>query len=222
MISLFLASLILIALLQHYIHLKQHYHVLQAAVDTSSQTMWVIDLIQNNIRQAGFTPCLSVNHLTTLDHRNKKSVLRALDTQDGLQINRMSAEFDEVIEFTPLNQLLATLTHSLRLGQPLIIADCYHAEVFIPSDIRFFSSYQLITLEHPLAFTYHAPVYVGDWIESKFYIRSNRLMYHSRHTDELTSCIKSLSVHLNDNLLSVILGTDDGRALKVDTRIRAI
>lgn len=222
LISLFLASLILIALMQHYIHIKQHYHVLQTAADTSSQTLWAIDLIRNNIRQAGFTPCLSVNHLTTIDQRNGLEGLRALDTQDGLQINRMSSEFDEVVELANANQLLATNTHTLRLGEPLIIADCYHAEVFAARGVRVFSGRQLITLDHPLVFTYQSPVYIGDWIESKFYIRSERLMYHYRHTDELTSRVKTLSVHLTGSLLELILGLVDGRTLTTDTRIRAI
>lgn len=222
MISLFLASLILIALLQHYIHIKQHYHVLQTAVDTSSQTFWAIDLIQNNIRQAGFTPCLNVNRLMTLDKRNGQDGLKAVDMQDGLQINRMSSEFDEVVEQATTNQLLATTIQTHRPGDVLIIADCYHAEVFTARDVGVSSNRQLITLERPLVFTYQPPVYIGDWIEARFFIRSDRLMYHYRRTDELTARVKTLSVQLNGRLLALSLGLDDGRTLAIDTRIRAI
>ena len=108
MISLLLASLIMTALLQHYISIKQHYRTLQSTLDTANQAQWVIDLIQNSIRQAGFTPCLRVDRLIAIDHRQGQNRLKALDNHDGLQINHMALFFDEVLEWTNSSQLITT------------------------------------------------------------------------------------------------------------------
>ena len=221
MIGLFLASLIMLALMHHYIRIKQHYNVLQSALDVTSQVQWAVDLMRDSIHHAGFTPCLSVNRLISLDQRNGHEGLQAIDTHDALQINRMSSDVDEVIDWTNSSQLVATNVQTIRAEYPLLVADCYHAEVVTVRGLRFTSNKQFVTLNHPLAFTYQPPVYIGEWMEERFFIRSGRLFYHRYRTDELTPSIKGMSVSAKAALVNITLDLDDGRTLQVDTRIRS-
>ena len=90
MISLLLASLIITALMNHYINVKQHYFHLQSVMDETMELQLVADFMRDSIRQAGFTPCVSVEHLTTLDQRNGHEHLLAIEVDTVLSIHRMS------------------------------------------------------------------------------------------------------------------------------------
>ena len=221
MISLFLASLIMTALLQHYISIKQHYRTLQSTLDTANETQWVIDLIRNSIRQAGFTPCLRIDRLIAIDHRQGQNRLEAINTDNILQINRMSSHFDEVNEWVNSSQLITTRTQTVHSKSPLLIADCYHAEVVTAKEVKYMPNKQLITLNQALLFTYQPPVFIGEWIEERFFIRKGRLLYRYHHTDELTPTINTMSVHTKAAQVEVTLGQKQGPTLQIKTRIRA-
>jgi hypothetical protein len=221
LISLFLASLIMTALLQHYISIKQHYRTLQSTLDTANETQWVIDLIRHSIRQAGFTPCLRVDRLIARDHRQGQNRLKAIDTDNVLQINRMSSHFDEVNEWVNSSQLITTRTQTFHSESSLLIADCYHAEVVTAKAVKHMPNKQMISLNQALLFTYQPPVFIGEWIEERFFIRKSRLLYRYHHTDELTSTINTLSVHIKAAQVNVTIGQTNGQKLRITTRIRA-
>lgn len=226
MIGLLLSSLIMTALMNHYLVTKRQYAHLQMALDEAMALQLASDVMRDSIRQAGFTPCLNIDQLTTLDHRDNHENLMALDVSSGLQINRMSPYFDVVNDIVNSTQLLVTPDKTILTTRPLLIADCYHAEVHRVSAINQTSRGQFITLQNPLTFTYQPPVYVGEWLQERFFVQSpGGLYYHRHHTDELTTLVKTMFVTIQkkiiNTLVQVKLGLDDGRTLTLDTKVRA-
>lgn len=221
MISLLLSSLISIALLQYFIGVKQQYHMLETQLDVTNQTQWVVDLLRNSIRQAGFTPCLRIDKLVAIDHRQIDPNVTFISTQEGLLSAYMSPYFDEVIDVINATQLLATRTQAVRLDYPVLIADCYHAEVVTVKAVQSLANQQTITLNTPLLFDYQPPVFVGEWVEEQFWVKNNRLLYRYHHTDELTHVVQTMFVDMNRSLIDVTLGQADGRKVRVTTRIRS-
>lgn len=221
MIALFLSSLIIIALLQHFITIKQHYHLLETQLEITSQTQWVIELLRNSIRQAGFTPCLRIDRLIAIDHRQNLRRLQGIDIKDGLHSTYMSPYFDEVIESISPTQLLTTATRAIRLEYPVLIADCYHAEVVTVKSVQSFANQQKITLKTPLLFTYEQPTFIGILIEERFWMQNNRLLYRYHHTDELTNVFQTMSIHMNRSQVEVTLGQTDGKIVFITTRMRS-
>ena len=223
LISLFLACLIMTALMNHYLCTKSHYDHLQTALDEAMELQLAVDIMRDSIRQAGFTPCMSVDQLTTLDHRDGNQHLMAINrVETELQINRMSAYFDLLKSMSTSTQLWVTHEKTLHIAQSIIIADCYHAEVHRVMDVRQIVGGQIITLDNPLAFTYQSPVYVGEWLQERFFVPSQGgLSYHRHHTEQLTPLVKRISIHVNKALVQVKLGLSDARTLALDTKVRA-
>lgn len=221
MIGLLLSSLILIALLQHFIVIKQQYHTLEVQLEAASETQWVIDLLRHSIRQSGFTPCLRIDRLVARDHRQSARRLQGIDIKDGLQSAYMSPYFDEVIEIKNPSQLLTTATQLIRLDYPLLIADCYHAEVVTVKAVKSDANQQTIILNTPLWFTYQNPTFLGVWIEERFWVQNNRLFYRYHHTDELTNAFQTMSVEMNQLVVGVTLKQTDGKILHIMTRMRS-
>lgn len=227
LISLFLASLIMTALMSHYIKTKQHYIQLQAAIDDDAEKLLVADFMRDSIRQAGFTPCIGIEHLISFDHRYGEKNFKSFEIHDqALVIHRMNPSFDSVVTQSKITEIVATNTQKFHIERPILIADCMHAEVQNITSVIQTSSNQVITIAHPLLFEYVPPIYIGEWLEEQFFVRASRgLFYRSHHTDELTDQIKNMSVkrlpHANGTVLSVVLNSDNGHPLLLETKVRS-
>ena len=222
MISLLLSSFIMIALMNHYISTKQHYVYLQSAMDDAMELQWVVDFMRDSIRQAGFTPCLSINNLATYDHRDGHAHLSAIEVGEELHVNRMSTYFNEMLDGFSSSQLLLTSNTAIHKDRPILIADCYHAEVQRIVNVSNTTNGQIVTLASPLTFTYKHPVYVGEWMQERFFVRASRgLFYQRAQTDELTSLVKTITIKQQTNLVTINLGLGGDQWLALETRVRA-
>ena len=235
LITLLLASLTTVMLMRHYLNVKQQYRHIQTALEQSIELQLVSDLIRGSARRAGFTPCLSIEHLTTTDQRDKQKKLFAIEIgKDGeptLQINRMSDYFDMVLHIEGPTELLVTSTQPLHQHQSILLADCYHAEAQHIAQIRHTAAGQNITLTRPLAFTYHHPIYIGAWLEEIYSSHGQprnkgTLFYHLHHTEELTRVVHNLSSRLEKHhgrtLLQVILDLDHAQRITLETLVRTV
>jgi len=229
LIALLLASFTTMALMRHYLNTKQQYHDIQVALEQSIELQWVTDLIRDSVRKAGFTPCSSIDSLTTIDQRSTHQKLVAIDLSSSLRMNRMSEHFDRVLQLVTPMELLTTNHQPLHHNQSIIIADCYHAEVQNIRQVRHSTVGQSITLAQPLAFTYYAPIYVGEWLEETYFIhhhssRQGTLFYHRHHAEELTTAIHNMSArqerHKGRTLLQIIFELDNAHQLVLDTMLR--
>ncbi len=233
LISLLLASFIMTAMVNHYLGTRQQYLQVEKKIESAYELQLVTELIRDSVRRAGFTPCLGINHLVTLDRRNYHKNLAAIevnsDSQSSFKINRMSEYFDSVFRVVSPTELLTTRRHALNLDNPVLVADCYHAEIHKISKISKTATGQIITLTQALSFTYQAPIYIGEWIEETYFIHSlpnhkATLFYQMHHADELSADVHSMSVHMDNHqnrmLLDVILGLDNDKQWQVNATVR--
>ena len=229
MISLLLASFLSIALVQHYQTIKRQYRYIQTAFSENIDLQLVTDLIRNSARNAGFTPCVSIDHLVATDHRYGQKKIAAIDVSTSLQINRMSPYFNTVTKILGEDQLTASTDALFQNHQAIVISDCYHAEVQNIRQIRHHSFEQTIILEHPLLYSYYFPVYIGAWVEDVYTIRQikdhpSALYFGGLHPEELSPHVHALSAHIETycgrRMLQVSLGLEHGHQIPIDTMIR--
>ena len=234
LIALLLASFTTMTLMRHYLNTKQQYHHIQASLEQNIELQLVTDMIRDSARRAGFTPCLGIEHLISLDRRSDQKNLVAIKAEkDGgssLHINRMSEHFSIVSKIVGSVELLTSNNQTMHRDQTVLIADCYHAEVQTISRLSRMGSGQKITLTLPLAFVYHPPIYVGAWVEETYFIQSKdpdkqTLYYHrNHHSEELTTVVHGLSSrveqHRGRTLLQVILHLDNAHQLELETMVR--
>ena len=232
LIALLLSSLTLMTLIRHYLNTKQHYHDIQRELEKKTELQLVSDLIRDSSRRAGFTPCGGIEHLITSDHRKDGRKILALEIGQGdesvLQINRMSDYFDSVLSIISPVELLTTDRQMYHPKQSVLIADCYHAEVQEISMRSHMTSGQRVILMKPLAYTYHAPVYFGAWLEEIYSIHAvshkKTLYYQLQHAEELTTFVHELSGQVNAFhnrvLLHFHLGLDNAHQLVLESVVR--
>lgn len=231
LVVLLLASLLSTITLRQYISVKRQYLFVQSTIEENDAVLEVIEHIRDGVRKAGFTPCLTLAHLRVLDRRNEGHKIVPIKIEgSALEINRMSDYFETVIEQNSASTIVVTRTRPIKVGSPLIIADCRHAEVLNSTKVQRSQVGQTISFAKPLVFAYQSPIYVGEWLEERFFITTthsgqNVLMYHHNHTDRLTDSIQSLSIDAktlsNHTLLRVTLGQSHSNPITFDTRVRA-
>lgn len=233
MISLLLASLIIIILLQHYLNCKKFYLDAQILLEREFELQLVSDLIRDSVRRAGFTPCVNINRLQSIDRRNNRTHLLAIERDVGknraLHLNRMSEYFTPVLQVINPSRLLIPAGQAYTTKHPVLLADCYHAEVQQILSLRPTLKGVEMIFSHPFIFHYVEPIYVGEWIEEAFFIQQNRqkkwaFFYRYKHAEELTSVINKLTADINfsqeKTFVTVNLGLDDMQNLPIETTIR--
>lgn len=228
LIGLVLALGIVAGLLQQYLQIKHQFQDLQTVIDHLSRTQLVVDFVRMSVQKAGFTPCLPINHLQTIDHRTHRP-LESIHWQSNdpsrLQVFSMRDNFVEVTRIAYQQKIYTSSVMSKSTHSPLIIADCYHAEVYqdyVIEDAK-------IVLAHPLTYTYHAPIYLGEWRDASFLMRPNRdgklsMFYDHLHSEELLSDLDGMVWRLDkvqtDTLVHCDLSLNKEQTVTIDIRPR--
>ncbi|STY29671.1 Tfp pilus assembly protein PilW [Legionella wadsworthii] len=204
LISLFLASVMMLILIQLYLNSKKEYLEIEKTLERQFDLQWVSNLISDSIRRAGFTPCLSIDRLQIIDHRNHQNKIQSLRIQNEpnpiVQVNRMNEQFSKIIQIHGAKILVQNpaKVHKNRL---LLIADCEHAEVIDQFNIEKNKETSLITLGRPLFFMYDNAAYIGEFFEEKWFIKKNlqnknTLHYTLLQTEEVTPLVHSMKVQV--------------------------
>ena|SRR3990167_1601560 len=232
MLGLFLGTCLLILLVRHYLSTKQHSvdtaNVLEQAYDQAL----ISELIRTSIRQAGFTPCAPIRWLTTHDEQGPQH-LEAIRLNVGdkraLQISRMSEDFTIIQNTLSTKQLVVQADSLFKAGTRVLVADCFHAEVKTIQSMQRESKLWRLTLKNPLHYTYTPPIYIGEWLQERYFIDKNNksqnaLFYQLNHPEELSSQINGLSVNLESlgvkHLLSIDLLLNQGKRWHIDAAVR--
>lgn len=229
LVGLFLASLLFVLLSQCYLNTKRQYQEAEAILTTQLDLQWVTDLLANSIRRAGFTPCVSVDNLTTMDSRQFGTRLVGVHIQKQphtvLQVNRMHEEFVALMDILSPTRIVVADSSLLNPHRPILIADCEHAEVHSILLLEKTTAGQVIVLTKPLLFTYGPSTYAGEWIEESWFIKANRsgiqaLYYHNAQTEELTPLIHEMAITIKDKHIALHLGLDHGVEQLIKARVR--
>ncbi|MFT4059961.1 MAG: prepilin cleavage protein [Legionella sp.] len=226
LISLFLSTLIITLLMQFYLSSKRQYVEVQKILTTNFDLHWVSELFSDSIRRAGFTPCFGIDELQVLDRRTQGGLIQGLkistQPQQSVQVQRMSEHFAKVKALTSRSELLLADSITFSKHRPLLIADCMHAEVQQIAN----SEHSLIRLDKPLLFDYSLPIYVGEFIDERWFIKNNRLYYHLVQTEEVTSLVHSLAVENNHPkgkpLLKIIMGLTKNKSYEFWVAVRGL
>ncbi len=219
LVGLLLSSIIMTALIQFYLGNKRQYVLAEQILATQFDVQWVSDLLSNSIRRAGFTPCVGIDYLTVVDRQHFDKKVNALKIEDqGLQVNRMSESYSQLIRIVGSSQLIVSNDAPLNEQRPLIISDCKHAEIHQVFSIEKMGTHYLITLTKPLIYSYAASAYVGEWLEEKWFIQKDKkgksVMYYKLfQTEELSSLIHSMQIKMQTTnhrtVLEVVMGLDN-------------
>lgn len=230
MVSLFIASIILVIMSQLYLSSKSHYLKIQAKLEESFEIQWISDLLSDSIRRAGFTPCMGIEQLESVDLRSSPHQLNALiSSKNVLQINRMYEWFTEAIKIHSPIELEISNNINLHEHQALILSNCKQAEVHGILKQEQLGTRQLITLTEPLRFDHQVHLYLGAWLEERWFIKNKpggerALYYHLSRTEELSSLIDSLFVEQKiingKGLVKVSLGLRDGNEHEFSVVVR--
>lgn len=206
MISLFLASLLLVMVTQHYAEMAVKTRHFQVLVNEKTELMPVIAFLRERIRNAGFLPCVSLNRLSN-------PPVKSVEVSGGtLIIRSMSPHFQEA-EFLRGERL----SGAHFANKPVIIADCLRAEV------------QSALAKSPLRADCTRFCHVGELLEERFYMKQDlsgrmALMYAAAHPEALTNAItgfKARIVHMDGlKTVEVVLTLLSGQTLTVITRVR--
>lgn len=219
MVSLFLASLIMTALMQSYSACKKEYLRIDQMLDRRMVLMDLANQIRDAIQKQGFTPCLSLNHIEVTDQRYHS---KSPETHQGLRLQRMSEQFSRVEKkLSPYELIIEPGHESYRAGDAILIADCMHAEIHSVSK----SADHHLHLKEPLAFAFRGSIYLGAWIDEFYYVRKNKagkpvLIYQLKHSEELTPYVQSIKVKESQRFYQVDLGLDDGSHFEIEASSR--
>ncbi|WP_115706948.1 PilW family protein [Legionella sainthelensi] len=235
LISLFLATVIITMLIQFYLESKHQYLEIEKILEAGFDVQWVDDLLSDSIRRAGFAPCLGLDHLKVIDHRNYKNNIQALNVGNQptqfIQVRRMKENFAKLIKVESPTTLLVQHLNSLNEKRPLLIADCNHAEIHELIVIKQQVNETRIILKKPLIHFYETSAYVGEFLEERWFVkknvkRQNALYYHWVQTEEVTSLVHSLSMEKqfnhNKQFLEVTLGLENDKTHKIMVAVRGL
>ena len=232
LVGLVLSSFLIMLLMNQFAAMKRHYMYAEKKLLHTLDEQLIVDLMRDSIRQGGFSPCLAIEYLSTIDCRSGQKGLTSIDIQStephGFQMNHMSARYNFLLKKTADDRL--KITHDLLMtpGRPVLIADCSHAEVHTIHHVDVGHDFQDIMLDKPLKYTYTPPVYVGEWLEEHFFVRNDKpiLFYQLGHVDALSNDVKALSVLMTmesgKRFVHVALQWDNDEILKLDTFIRSV
>ncbi|KTD18468.1 hypothetical protein [Legionella jordanis] len=232
LLSLFLASVLICLLIEHYINAKKHYEQGNKRLEQAYELSMLEELFRKSIQQAGFSPCLSMPYLNA-NSGDPGEKIKSIEITGGqntnLRINRMSEHFSRVFQMAS-DELWIIPGEDYEKDEWIIIADCSHMEVKQIASIAASNNKKLIRLKKPLQFSYTMPVYLGQWISEQYFIKNNtsgeNTLYYQNgsHSEELSSIVQSLSVvpidRSNANLIQVSLGLKQEHVL-LEIKIRA-
>ena len=233
LISLFLASVVSMTLIQLYLGCKRQYLAAEKILASGFDLQWVSDLMGDSIRRAGFTPCLGIDQLTTIDLRKNQNPIHSLlvgnQPYPFIQVQRMNENFTKLIKINNSKSIVVENFYEYHAKRPLIIADCIHAEVHELDSVENQGNQSILNLSKPLIFFYDTSAYIGEFIEERWFIKQNKnhkatLQYQSVHTEEVTPLIHSLSIRnqriKNKQFLEVTMGLDDEKTHKIRVSVR--
>lgn len=196
LISLFLSSLLLMVLNQQYINTRQQYRHSQNLLEKENDVQMLVQLLRDSSKRAGFSPCANIASLINPDLETIHIDNRKME----LRLSRMNESFSRLLEENG-KIILLEKNETIKAGQTIVIADCFHAETRLVKMARFNSFGQLLELDRTLIYQYLDPVYAGLWIQEQFSVENHSytspaLFYTFNKKEELSGIIDGMKTEL--------------------------
>ncbi len=203
LLGLTLALLLMTFVMQQYLHIKQQSDLAVQTMTQSSRLQTVLDMVRRRGHQAGFAACLPIHHLVSFDHRTRKplqTVEISLQPLSKLTFYRMSDDFVTVWPSAAKDTFTVIGKWRPHHQHALIISDCQHAEVLE----KYYMSAHDIHFSQATRFSYHPPIYLGEWVTESFWVSKNAhgqsaLFYmQHQHAEELLAGVNAMQAYLTN------------------------
>ncbi|MDF1646516.1 MAG: prepilin-type N-terminal cleavage/methylation domain-containing protein [Legionellaceae bacterium] len=204
LVCFFISMLLILVLIQHLLSVSRQYQYIHSVLDETIELQWVFDVMRARIHHAGFTPCLGLNQLKSIDTRDRPEALDAITVQQdklkgpALFIRKMDETQFGLVEILASNRLRIK-NIILKSGNPVIVSDCMHAEVHEVSKISQTQDGQVLQLKKPLAFDYAPEVYIGRWVSERFFFRRLKGLFIQQKRIDFMTAAKSIKFNLHQN-----------------------
>ena len=223
MLSLALALTLLSLLLSLHGSSYRHFLNAETVLHQLSDIQRSLDLMHSVIQGAGYTPCLPIGALQSLNAEHSEA-LTALrfdpNNSSALYSYQMGDKQISVSKILHAHRLILASAQPFNLSPPLLIADCHHAEVIS----NFSQMANSVNLAQPLNFSYYPPIYLGEWQVVGFRQDQQYLYYEHHHAERLLSNLKSLSFELGNSSghqrVHVTMRLADTPSYALDIRLR--
>lgn len=201
LLGLTLALLLMTFVMQQYLQIKQQSDLAVQAMTQSSRLHTVLDMFRRKGHQAGFAACLPINHLVSFDHRTQKPLQTleiSLQPLSKLTFYRMSDDFATIGPTAAKDTFTVIGKWRPKQQHALIISDCQHAEVLE----HYHMSAHDIHFSQTTMFSYHVPIYLGEWVTESFWVAKNvhgqsALFYmQHQHAEELLAEVNGMKAYL--------------------------
>jgi hypothetical protein len=234
LVAVLMASLIILCLVQEYVHFKQHYVHIKMVLEEEMDQVAVVELMRDSIKKSGFTPCLNMDALHIVDGRHGKMGLKSIeigDVNSKLTLRRMSEEFNAVLKVSNPRELWVDNTYVFKPQDAVMVSTCYEAEIQTIASVHLVGHSQKITFDHSLSLhpEEFQSMYIGEFLEESFYIHDFKhkrsLFYDLHHADELSPYIHSMAIQFKKKdqkkRLDVRLGLSNAQSMDVSTFVRS-
>ncbi len=220
LLGLLLSSLLMSLFVSVFIQHKKQHHSFIARIDQDEELYLTVDMINEAVKMAGFSPCRNLQQLKAIDRRQSDKLIKPfLLEKNQFSSARMASQFISVL---PVEGGVFLRTHgslSLKKGDAIILADCYHAEVHELASLRRFHDGLQLQLKEPLFFNYPSHAFTARFLYERWMMKSvNRqpqLYYELNHHGESWSDkVSELSFNIIDkNLIQLKLQPISGKPL---------
>lgn len=166
---------------------RQHTR-LNDKITLSENAQFAEFILRKEIQTAGFCGCNHLNRLNIHYHLSRfylpmvavqlfspTSLVMSKTIHpesDILLIEKMSEKTNSFLGYSNAHSIKVNKKTEFRVGDPLIIADCTQADIFIPQTISNQSAFQLLTFNKPLVGHYHHHAEIGKLIAKAFFVQS--------------------------------------------------
>lgn len=224
--------------IQQYTAVKHHTSLSATSLETTFDQAMIAELMSNAIMQAGYTPCSSFDRLEKPASQpvlqQQRSIRKTTEGQGGLEIVRMSENFSTSNRIDSRTRLWLeqpnAYANTIKIGDPILIVDCFHAELNHVQSFYQTSSGRALMLREPLHFNYIPPVYIGDVVVEHFFVDKNQekqavLYYKTKHKEVLSKAIIGMSIIIKQQrstpfvMIDFLTATEQTWQLKTAVRI---
>ena len=201
LIGLLLAGMLSAGLLQQYLQVYRQDRITRSQVSENLDLALLSDLLRSRLRVAGFSPCGNINSL----RRTPGSLQAISEVTGGIEILRMGESY---LQFASLEDIGKVIQASSIKHSELIIADCYHAEIYKNN--------------HVLHYHYSSPIFIGELIKEHIYLNGRDIFYKLKHAEKLITGVAKFSVTaVKNDLIRAEINLLSGRKQTVFARVRS-
>lgn len=231
MVVLCLSSFLTLILLNQMLVTKKEEMKTSDVLAKAYDLNFISELMKNNIRQAGYTPCAAIDQLHHPKHVGTTLTGIVFDTkqQDALTIHHMAQPIRLVDSIISRSEIAVRGRPAFSPADVLMVADCFHAQVVRLRSIKTDGHDTWLHLGTHLSFSYTSPVYIGLWKTQRFFMNKNvkgvwRLYIQQKRPEALSEWVEDMRVsqeiHQGEKIIHITFQLPHAESWTMQARVR--